>query len=199
MLYPCRCTRAEIMATQAPHETDGHVVYGGTCRPDCPVEGASALQATLRLMVPPYPFAVPYGSRWSTVEFVDAFHGRQSVDLVRHCGDFVVRRRDGAWAYQFVVAVDDALMGVTEVVRGDDLLLSTAVQRYVADVLSLPKPQRYVHLPLLRNADGARLSKRDQSLSMEWLRARRHPHDVIAEVCRLAGIEAWKAFEYLDL
>ena len=83
--------------------------------------------------------------------------------------------RGGDWAYQFAVAVDDADMGVTEVVRGDDLLMSTAPQRYVMSLLELPEPVVYAHLPLLKNSDGVRLSKRDGALSMEWLRANCSP------------------------
>ena len=101
-----------------------------------------------------------------------------------------LRRRDGMWAYQFAVAVDDALMGVTEVVRGDDLLLSTAPQRYLQRLLGLPQPERYVHLPLLRNAAGQRLSKRDGSLSLAALRPIHSPEAVLAKVLTAANLPA---------
>lgn len=171
LVYPCHCTRAEIMATQAPHETDGHIVYSGKCRPIQPRYDLP-LGETLRLRVPDD----------GEETFVDDLCGPQRVKLSAHCGDFIVRRRDGAWAYQWAVAIDDALMGVTEVVRGDDLLLSTAVQRYVQRLLGLPLPTRYAHIPLLRDEQGRRLSKRDQSLSMEYLRQHCTPEEVIEKL-----------------
>jgi glutamyl-tRNA synthetase len=86
------------------------------------------------------------------------------VNLASHCGDFVVRRADGAWAYQLAVVVDDGMMGVTEVVRGCDLLLSSAQQIYLYRLLGYPIPE-FAHVPLLCNSDGQRLSKRDASMS----------------------------------
>lgn len=202
LLYPCCCTRSEIMATQAPHESDGHVVYSGKCRPHSVVLPSSEEPPhgeTLRLMVPPLSFDVqrnPPCPAERIQHFVDKIHGAQAIDLATHCGDFVVRRRDGAWSYQLAVAVDDALLGVTEVVRGDDLLLSTAPQRYLASLLALPRPCAYIHLPLLCNEDGQRLSKRDRSLSMEWMREHSTPHDIVAHVCRLAGINPDEALAF---
>ena len=101
MVYPCYCSRADILATQAPHESDGRVVYKGTCR-NLP-RGARQGAAALRMMVPPEGEGV--------VTFTDGHYGQQSVDLATQCGDFIVRRRDGAWAYQLAVVADDALMG----------------------------------------------------------------------------------------
>jgi glutamyl-tRNA synthetase len=117
LTYPCTCTRADIMATQAPHESDGRIVYKGTCRPQGMPKGTPTLfmkdqQAATRLYVPD-----------KQIAFTDGHYGAQSVNLATHCGDFVLRRKDGAWAYQLAVVVDDALMGITEVVRGRDLLL----------------------------------------------------------------------------
>lgn len=113
------------MATQAPHESDGRVVYKGTCRhlPADARRGAAAM----RMMVP----EAGQGIR----TFTDGHYGTQTVDLTTQCGDFIVRRKDGAWAYQLAVVVDDALMGVTEVVRGRDLLLSSPQQIYTAGCL----------------------------------------------------------------
>jgi len=139
IVYPCMCTRAELMATQAPHESDGHIVYSGKCRPTSRTRADITDGNTLRLMVPPYPGAATGSS--DIVTFDDLLRGHQQVSLHDHCGDFVIRRRDGAWAYQFAVAIDDALMDITEVVRGEDLLLSTAQQLYrCASEQTRPKP-----------------------------------------------------------
>ena len=122
MTYPCYCTRADILATQAPHESDGRVVYKGTCRNLPP--GTHSGPAAIRMKVPPQGEGV--------VSFTDAHYGTHTVDLTAQCGDFIVRRKDGAWAYQLAVVVDDALMGINEVVRGRDLLLSSPQQIYLA-------------------------------------------------------------------
>lgn len=186
IVYPCRCTRAELMATQAPHESDGHIVYSGKCRPSSLSPTGITNGHTLRLMVPPYPGSDDTQS--DIITFDDRLLGHQQVSLHDHCGDFVIRRRDGAWAYQFAVAIDDALMGITEVVRGEDLLLSTAQQLYVMHRLGLKAPQHYLHFPLIRNCDGIRLSKRDQSLSMEQLRRTHTPDEVIAMALSAANL-----------
>lgn len=181
LTYPCFCTRADIMATQAPHESDGRVVYAGTCRPSR--LGGSFDEATvdrperaIRLFVPD-----------KDMTFTDKLYGSQTVNLTAHCGDFVLRRADGAWAYQLAVVVDDALMGVTEVVRGSDLLLSSAQQIYLYDLLGYPAPQ-FAHVPLLCNEKGIRLSKRDSSLSMEELRKEYTPSHLIGQLAYIAGI-----------
>lgn len=161
LTYPCYCTRADIMATQAPHESDGRIVYAGTCRPGVgrlvPADRYDRKPAT-RLMVPD-----------EEIDFIDVHYGRQSVNLARHCGDFVLRRADGAWAYQLAVVVDDALMGITEVVRGRDLLLSAPQQIYLYRLLGFDIP-RFCHLPLLCNESGQRLCKRDRSLDLGEVR-----------------------------
>ena len=179
LTYPCYCTRADIMATQAPHESDGRVVYKGTCRPSsCPpfhTAPAEGFRAT-RLYVPD-----------RVVEFDDIVFGHQSVDLSRQVGDFILRRADGAWAYQLAVVVDDALMGVNEVVRGCDLLLSAAQQIYIYELLGFRAPQ-FAHLPLLCNKHGQRLSKRDQSLSMEFLRRDYTPERLLGMIANMAGL-----------
>lgn len=117
----------------------------------------------------------------------DRHYGQVSVNLATHCGDFIVRRRDQAWAYQLAVVVDDALMGVTEVVRGRDLLLSAPQQMYVARLLGY-EPPAFAHIPLLVNASGQRLSKRDQSLDMGVLRTRFSPQELIGRLAHLAGL-----------
>ena len=190
LTYPCYCTRADLLATQAPHESDGRVVYPGTCRPKM-VEGGGFLDgpsaraerkveggraAATRLMVPN-----------EEVVFTDGHYGQHSVNLAEQVGDFIIRRKDGAWAYQLVVVIDDALMGVTEVVRGCDLLLSSPQQVWLARLLGFEPPAFY-HLPLLCNEQGQRLSKRDQSLDMASLRERYTAPEIIGLLADYAGL-----------
>lgn len=176
LVYPCFCTRADIMATQAPHESDGRIVYAGTCRART-YNKKDMERAALRLKVPDREIA-----------FTDGHYGPQRVNLSRHCGDFVIRRKDGAWAYQLAVVVDDAEMGITEVVRGSDLLLSSPQQIYLAELLGYPLPS-FIHLPLLCNAQGQRLSKRDKSLDMEALRANFTAEEIIGRLAFLTGLK----------
>ncbi|MDE6127253.1 MAG: tRNA glutamyl-Q(34) synthetase GluQRS, partial [Muribaculaceae bacterium] len=179
LTYRCRCRRADILATQAPHESDGRVIYKGTCRP--PRLGGTAevppeVPAATRLFVPD-----------TTITFTDRCRGPQSVSLARHCGDFILRRADGAWAYQLAVVMDDALMGVTEVVRGEDLLLSAAQQIHLYELLGYPVPE-FAHLPLVCNDRGERLSKRDNAMGMEALRSTHTPEELLGRVAALAGL-----------
>ncbi len=181
LVYACRCTRADIMASSAPHQSDGRIIYAGTCRPQTGLpfprpEG----KGSRRLYVPP----------GEVIEYTDRYFGPQRVDLASECGDFIVRRADGAWAYQLAVVVDDAMMGVNEVVRGADLLLSAAQQTYLYRLLG-QTPPRWAHLPLITNGEGQRLSKRDASLSMESLRASgATPAEILGRAGALAGLVA---------
>ena len=111
-----------------------------------------------------------------------------AVNLAEQVGDFIIRRKDGAWAYQLVVVVDDALMGVTEVVRGRDLLLSSPQQMYIARLLGFPSPS-FIHLPLLCNTSGQRLSKRDSSLDMGSLRQCYTAAEIIGKLACVAGLQ----------
>ena len=259
LTYPCFCTRADIMATQAPHETDGRVVYKGTCRPkytdaarsvptsseednsfnvqrptfnvqhspltpqtvplrqganevfremtEChfvPHEGSTiqcdagpvrersggggltahhspltAPLATTRLIVPD-----------CTIPFTDGHYGQHDINLAEHCGDYIIRRKDGAWAYQLAVVVDDALMGVTEIVRGRDLLLSSPQQIHLRELL-FPSPLTvdFLHHPLLCNSEGQRLCKRDKSMDLGYLRGTGiTPQEIIGKLAYLAGL-----------
>lgn len=178
MLYPCFCRRADIMATQAPHQSDGRIIYKGTCRPaaEPPFVGVDLGAGALRLFVPD-----------EDIEFTDRVYGPQRSNLCHDCGDFIVRRADGAWAYQLAVVVDDALMGINEVVRGNDLLLSAAQQIYLYRLLGFEAPA-FAHLPLICGADGRRLSKRDLSASMEDVRRRMSPSQVIGLLAHIAGL-----------
>ncbi len=184
LTYPCYCTRADIMATQAPHESDGRIVYAGTCRPKQLEEAWLNVDAHPSGRKPATRIIVPD----EEISFVDAHYGAQSVNLARHCGDFVLRRADGAWAYQLAVVVDDALMGITEVVRGRDLLLSAPQQIYLYRLLGFAAPT-FCHLPLLCNLAGQRLCKRDKSLDLGEIRKAGHlPEAVIGKLAFYAGI-----------
>ena len=179
LTYPCFCRRADIMATQAPHQSDGRIVYAGTCRP--------ALLPAPGRVFPTAPHAVRLFVPDEDITFADTVFGPQRCHLATHCGDFVLRRADGAWAYQLAVVVDDAAMGVTEVVRGSDLLLSSAQQIYLYRLLG-EAPPRFAHVPLLCNEHGRRLSKRDGSLGMEEMRERYSAGEIIGKLACLAGI-----------
>ncbi len=180
LLYPCRCTRADLHASSAPHASDGRFVYGGKCRPaDLP-----------RVMTPEQllqPVALRVAVPRTTIEFSDGVYGPQAIDLAAEWGDFIVRRADKAWAYQLAVVVDDAMMGITEVVRGVDLLSSAAPQIWLHRQLGY-EPPRFAHLPLICNAEGVRLSKRDASMGMEALLARYTPREIIGRLARIAGL-----------
>ncbi len=187
LCYPCTCTRADILATQAPHESDGRVVYKGTCRP------AWLNPSNLHpIKTPPLGGQGGYATRICVpdeeISFIDRIKGPQTVNLATHCGDFILRRGDGAWSYQLAVVVDDALMGVTEVMRGDDLLLSAAQQIYLYRLLGFEPPE-FAHVPLVCNESGIRLSKRDKSLSMGYLRSHHTPEQILGIVAHRAGFQ----------
>ena len=292
LTYPCFCTRADIMATQAPHETDGRVVYKGTCRPKYTDAARSVPTATsltpqtvpLRqgdersggggLTAHHSPLTTPPATTRiivpdCTIPFTDGHYGQHDINLAEHCGDYIIRRKDGAWAYQLAVVVDDALMGVTEIVRGRDLLLSSPQQIHLRELLfgerktgnglaeleeqerikrktitdaSVPTatslnvypspsetggvpqsgegmdssftPQtvplrhrdeqsggggltvnpsslnvNFLHHPLLCNAEGQRLCKRDKSMDLGYLRDKgTSPQEIIGLLAHLAGL-----------
>lgn len=190
LIYPCSCTRADIMATQAPHQSDGRIVYSGKCRPegwgrmigdrllcgkDMPID-IDGKSGALRVLVAD-----------KDIEFRDRICGDQRINPARECGDFIVRRKDGAWAYQLAVVVDDALMGITEVVRGVDLLLSAAQQIYLYELLGFRVPE-FAHFPLIRNEAGERLSKRDKSCSLEYMLDHHSPEEIIGRAAYLTGL-----------
>ena len=167
LTYPCFCSRADLHAAQAPHASDGTYIYQGTCRNltvDQVAEKSAARPAAARLVVPAA--TDPTG----TVTFVDQVFGRRREVLAHDCGDFIVRRSDGVFAYQLAVVVDDGLMGVNQVVRGMDLLGSCARQTYLARLLGFEAPT-YAHVPLLVAPDGRRLAKREKDLALGALRA----------------------------
>lgn len=185
LTYPCFCTRAELHAATAPHASDGTYVYAGTCReltPDEVARRAEARPPATRLRVPDADD--PAG----TIEFCDLAHGPQREVLAQECGDFLVRRSDGVVAYQLAVVVDDALMGITQVVRGGDLLNSSARQIYLARLLGFDPPQ-FGHVPLLVAPDGRRLSKREKDLDLGALReAGVAPEKIVGALASAAGL-----------
>ena len=175
LVYPCFCSRAELHAAQAPHLSDGTVLYSGRCRSLSPAERQALAQKRKpagRLLVPD-----------EEIVFDDLLYGRYRENLADACGDFLVRRSDGVFAYQLAVVVDDALMGVNQVVRGRDLLSSTPRQIYLYRLLGLPEPS-FGHIPLLLAPDGSRLSKRDRALDLGALRARYSSRELL-------GLLAW--------
>ncbi|MFI3168907.1 MAG: tRNA glutamyl-Q(34) synthetase GluQRS [Faecalibacterium sp.] len=180
LLYPCFCSRKELHNLNAPHAADGTFVYGGACR------GLSAAQIAEkgRVKSPAMRLCVPD----ETITFTDGNLGIYSENLARDCGDFVVRRGDGIYPYQLAVVVDDARMGITEIVRGADLLPSAARQIYLYRLLGLPIPQFY-HCPLLLAPDGRRLSKRDGDDSLAHLAAKYSAEEIIGKLAFVYGLQ----------
>lgn len=183
LIYPCFCTRNQLHAASAPHATDGTVLYAGTCRtlpPAEQMERAKLRKPALRVRVPV-----------ETISFTDMVMGPISQRLDQACGDFILRRSDGVHAYQLAVVVDDALMGVNQVVRGADLLTSTPRQIWLQRQLGFPQPQ-YCHVPLLYGRDGHRLSKRQKDLDLGALRsAGRRPEEIVGQLACWAGLMDW--------
>ena len=173
LLYPCYCTRSQLHNVNAPHLSDGTYVYPGTCRnlQDPPNRAPS-----WRVMVNDH--------KWA---FTDLLQGPYQQDLSTDCGDFVVRRADGVYVYQLAVTVDDGEAGVTEVVRGVDLLSSAPRQMYLQELFGFAHPQ-YGHVPLLLAPDGRRLSKRDKDLDLGELRKYLRPEALIGSLAHTCGL-----------
>lgn len=181
LLYPCYCSRKELHAVteaSAPHGVSP--VYSGRCRGLTPDQRAAieaqGRKGAIRVQVP----KARYG-------FVDGCQGPYEVDLAQACGDFILRRSDGLYAYHLAVVADDGDMGVNQVVRGRDLLSATPQQLWLQEELGFPHPQ-YYHVPLLLAPDGRRLSKRDGDLDMGALRRRYSPEEVLGYTAYLAGV-----------
>ena len=180
LIYPCYCTRAERLAVSAPHREDGTVVYPGRCA-NLTAEERRAMEEMGRR--PAYRVRVP-DQVW-TIE--DGHMGQYSENLLRDCGDFILRRSDGVWAYQLAVVVDDALMGINHVVRGSDLLSSSPRQAWLHSVLGY-EPPKFTHLPLLTDPTGRRLSKRDADLDLSVLREKYTPEELTGRLAVSAGL-----------
>ena len=179
LVYPCFCTRAQLMASRAPNQGDTQTVYNGACARLSAEEAARMAQTrvpALRLRVPDREMA-----------FTDGLYGSQRENLARDCGDFILRRSDGLYGYQLAVVVDDALSGVNEVVRGRDILSATPRQIYLQECLGFPTPS-YIHIPLLTDADGRRLAKRDRDLDLTELSRRHSVEEILGMLAFSAGI-----------
>lgn len=171
LVYPCYCTRAEIAAS-APHAGENNGRYPGTCRARKTIPAGR--KPSLRLKVPD-----------KEIKYHDLICGSFAQHM-SESGDFIIRRSDGIHAYQLAVVVDDGLMNITNVVRGNDLLDSTPRQLLLYSLLNLIPPS-FAHVPLLIGQDGHRLSKRQRDLSIAALRQRGFaPEDII-------GYLGWKA------
>ena len=168
LLYPCYCTRSQLHSVNAPHLSDGTYVYAGTCR-NLTEEQRQAFdrKPAWRVIVP--------DKIWS---LTDRVQGDYALNLATECGDMVVRRADGIYVYQLAVTVDDGEAGVTEVVRGMDLLSSAPRQMYLQELFGFSHPE-YGHVPMLLAPDGRRLSKRDRDLDLGQLRLRITPEALI--------------------
>lgn len=180
-VYECFCSRAEIAAASAPHgPQDDGPRYPGTCARLT----AAQREARRRTRAPAFRLRVPKGP----VKFEDEIQGAQEFDPQADVGDFVLRRADGIFAYQLAVVVDDAAMGVTQVLRGADLLPSTARQILLYRLLGLAEP-RWAHAGLVMSSSGERLSKRDRAASLAALRGQgRDPREVVADLCAVSGL-----------
>jgi len=168
LVYPCSCSRKDVLqALSAPHQGDEEPIYPGTCRPSrCQAIGQHASVHTKRPFS--WRFQVPDGE---CIRFEDGHFGPQQFTAGKDFGDFVVWRQDGLPSYQLAVVVDDHAMQITEVVRGADLLLSTARQLLLYRALGWTPP-KFFHCPLVTDSAGIRLAKRHDALSLRELRSR---------------------------
>jgi len=186
-LYECFCTRAELHSSppavdpdsNAPHADSPAAVYSGRCRHLS--EEEKTLKRSMRN--PAIRIAVPD----KQISFTDVSLGSFTENLTVSCGDFILRRSDGGWAYQLAVVADDIAQGVTQIVRGRDLVSSSARQIWLYELLGGTVPQ-YMHTPLLLAPDGRRLSKREHSLELGELLQRMSPSEVIGTLANLLGL-----------
>lgn len=177
LLYPCYCTRSQLHGVNAPHLSDGTYVYPGTCR-DLTQQQRDAFKRA-----PAWRVRVP-DRVWEVDDFVQ---GHYELNLATQCGDMVVRRADGVYVYQIAVTVDDGEAGVTEVVRGMDLLSSAPRQMYLQELFGFSHPQ-YGHVPMLLAPDGRRLSKRDRDLDLGELRKHMKSDQLIGALAFASGL-----------
>lgn len=204
-VYPCTCSRRQIRAVAAPQEGDGTVLYPGTCRPHG-TELTDMCSAGIQLSEVwnqhgshsrySWRLALPQADDpQGIVRFNDMYCGPQCVDLPRDIGDSVMRRSDGIIAYHLAVTVDDAVQGVTQIVRGRDLLRSAGLQLYIRHILQRsgmievsPDPQ-FAHIGIMRADNGVRMAKRLNSIDMGEIRASGvHPGQVLAWIAAQYGV-----------
>ena len=177
LIYPCYCTRSQLHTVNAPHQSDGTYVYAGTCRNLTEAEQAAfGRKPAWRVKVPD-----------EIYKLEDLAQGHFFQNLQTQCGDFVVRRADGVFVYQLAMTVDDGEAGVTEVVRGMDLLGSAPRQMYLQKLFGFSHP-RYGHVPMLLAPDGRRLSKRDRDLDLGQLQKNFTPEQVIGALAYACGL-----------
>lgn len=179
LVYPCWCTRAQRLAASAPHRGERGAGV-------CPCASLTAAQRAQRLRSdrpPAWRVRVPN----EMVEVRDGHLGPYRENLRRDCGDYLIRRADGVWAYQLAVVADDAAMGITRVVRGSDLLSSAPRQAWLHRTLGYAPPEFY-HVPLLVDGQGRRLSKRDGDLDMGALREKYRPEELLGVLGCLSGL-----------
>ncbi|MDB5762139.1 MAG: tRNA glutamyl-Q(34) synthetase GluQRS [Herminiimonas sp.] len=172
--YPCGCSRREIADSRVGVASDGAAVYPGTCRNGL---AAGKTARAFRLRVP------DASAPDECIAFDDRWGGSVTQHLASEVGDFVLKRADGFWAYQLAVVVDDAAQGVTHVVRGADLLDSTARQIYLQRLLKLPTPH-YLHVPVVINANGEKLSKQTGAQAL----APAQPHTALIAAAQFLGL-----------
>lgn len=183
VIYPCGCTRKEIADSLLDaHARNTTLAYPGTCRAG--LHGKPARAWRLR---------VPDGAA-AVIKFDDRWQGEQQQDLATEVGDFVLRRADDQWAYQLAVVVDDADAGITHIVRGEDLLDSTARQIYLQRCLGVPTPQ-YLHVPVVTNEYGEKLSKQNGATALDTGR----PIEALSEAAQHLGLELESAGAYTTL
>ena len=179
-VYPCFCSRRDVRLAAAPHEADRAALYPGVCRDLTDAQIAERMKKrkpAWRLRLEDV-----------TVSFSDLLRGDFSCEILREHGDFPIRRADGVYCYQFSAALDDAQMGVNEVVRSRDLISSTPWQVYIQQFFGFDPP-RFVHIPLLLDEDGSRMAKRDFSLSLRQIRQHYAPEEVVGRLGYLAGLQ----------
>jgi len=177
LVYPCYCSRSQLHTVNAPHTSDGTYIYPGTCRHLTPDQRKSFDK------LPAWRVQVPD----RVISLQDMAMGVYSQNLASECGDFLIRRADGVYMYQLAVTVDDGEAGVTEVVRGVDLLSSSPRQIYLQQLFGFSQPE-YGHVPMLVAPDGRRLSKRDRDMDLGQLRKDYSPEQILGALAHASGI-----------
>lgn len=187
LVFPCFCSRADLKAASAPHAQDKWV-YSGACSNLSADERANRLQELEAAGRPGPSYRLRTSAASTPIAIQDELQGTFAQDLQVDCGDFIIRRADGGYAYQLAVVIDDAAQGVTFVSRGIDLLSSSPQQAYLQQLIGLP-PVSYAHFPLLTAPDGRRLAKRDKDASMEQLLAcYKTPQGIIGHISHVVGL-----------